>query len=72
MSNDERPQSGFAAFLPPEYQGEFSREWIMGLSPFDDQTCRQCWTVQGGQWIEVGDRPFDESSLTCDVRYRLV
>jgi hypothetical protein len=27
---------GVMAFLPKEYQGEFSREWIMGLSPFYD------------------------------------
>ena len=25
------PPSGFLAFLPKEYQGEFSRDWILGL-----------------------------------------
>jgi hypothetical protein len=64
--------SGFMAFLPQEYRGEFSRDWIMGLSPFFDQTCSQCFTVRQGQWIGLGRAEFDEQSLKCEVRYRLV
>lgn len=64
--------SGFMAFLPQEYRGEFSRDWIMGLSPFFDQTCSQCFTVRQGQWIGLGRAEFDEQSLKCEARYRLV
>ncbi|MBA5870770.1 MAG: hypothetical protein GDA68_12360 [Nitrospira sp. CR2.1] len=65
------PPSGFLAFLPKEYQGEFSRDWILGISPFSDQTCRQCFTVQQGQWIGVRAVEFDERDLTCETRVRL-
>jgi hypothetical protein len=71
---DERVSipSGFMAFLPQEYRGEFSRDWIMGLSPFFDQTCSQCFMVSQGQWIGLGRAEFDEQSLKCEARYRLV
>ncbi|MBA5867321.1 MAG: hypothetical protein GDA67_11580 [Nitrospira sp. CR1.3] len=72
---NDRPQSvqsGFTAFLPQEYQGEFSPDWIMGLSPLYDQTCAQCFTVRQGTWIGLGKREFDESALTCDFGYRLL
>lgn len=72
MSECSTPPSGFMAFLPKEYQGEFSREWIMGLSPFYDQTCAQCFTVQRGKWIGLGPQEFDESALKCEARYGLV
>ncbi len=68
----ESASSGFMAFLPKEYQGEFSREWIMGLSPFYDQTCAQCFTVQQGKWIGLGPPSFDEAALKCEARFRLV
>jgi hypothetical protein len=71
MSEFSTPPSGFMAFLPKEYQGEFSREWIMGLSPFYDQTCAQCFTVQQGKWIGLGQE-FDGSALRCEARYGLV
>jgi hypothetical protein len=60
------------AFLPKEYQGEFSREWIMGLSPFYDQTCAQCFTVKHGKWVGFGTQEFDASALKCEARYGLV
>ena len=72
MSECSTPPSGFMAFLPKEYQGEFSREWIMGLSPFYDQTCAQCLTVQRGQWVGLGSQEFDERALKCEARYGLV
>ena len=73
MADEPTPMpSGFMAFLPQEYQGEFSRDWIMGLSPFFDQTCSQCFTVRQGQWIGLGREEFNEQSLKCEVRYRLV
>jgi hypothetical protein len=72
MSESSTPPSGFMAFLPKEYQGDFSREWIMGLSPFYDQTCALCFTVQQGKWIGVGSQEFDERALKCEARYRLV
>lgn len=61
------PTSSFLAFLPKEYQGEFSREWTMGLSPFYDQTCAQCFTVQQGKWVSVEPRKLDEHALKCEV-----
>lgn len=64
--------SGFLAFLPQEYQGEFSRDWIMGLSPFVDQTCAQCFTVRQGEWVGLAREEFNEQSLKCEVRYRLI
>ena len=66
------PPSGFLAFLPKEYQGEFSRDWILGLSPFSDQTCRQCFTVQQNQWIRVGTEEFDEQDLKCETWFQSV
>ncbi len=66
------PPSGFLAFLPKEYQGEFSRDWILGLSPLSDQTCRQCFTVQQSQWIRVGTEEFDEQDLKCETWFRSV
>lgn len=72
MSGLVTPPSGFMAFLPKEYQGEFSRDWIMGLSPFYDQTCSQCFTVQQGRWITVKPQEFDESALKCEARERLM
>ncbi len=66
------PPSGFLAFLPKEYQGEFSRDWILGLSPFSDQTCRQCFAVQQSQWIRVGTEEFDERDLKCETWVRSV
>lgn len=72
MSELSTPPSGFMDFLPKEYQGEFAREWIMGLSPFYDQTCAQCFTVQRGRWVGFGSQTFDESELKCEARYGLV
>jgi hypothetical protein len=68
----EYPTSSFLAFLPKEYQGEFSLDWIMGLSPFYDQTCSQCFTVQQGKWIGLGPREFEEIALKCEAREGLV
>ena len=62
------PPSGFLAFLPKEYQGEFSRDWILGLSPFSDQTCRQCFTVLQGQWIGMRAGECEERDFTCEKR----
>ncbi len=62
------PPSGFLAFLPQEYQGEFSREWILGLSPFSDQTCRRCFTVQQGTWVGIGVGECEERDFTCEKR----
>ncbi|MCS6327305.1 MAG: hypothetical protein H8K06_09495 [Nitrospira sp.] len=62
------PPSGFIAFLPKEYQGEFSRDWILGLSPFSDPTCRQCFTVQQWTWIGMGPRECEERDFTCEKR----
>jgi hypothetical protein len=64
--------SSFLAFLPKEYQGEFSRDWIMGLSPFEDQTCIQCFTVHQGKWVSVEPRKIDEQALKCEVWNRRV
>ena len=66
MSDDSTPQSGFAAFLPAEYRGEFSRDWLMGLSPFSDDTCTACYSVQRGQWVTFGPQLLDESQLRCE------
>ena len=66
------PPSGFLAFLPKEYQGEFSRDWILGLSPFSDQTCRRCFPVQQSQWIRVGTEEFDEQDLKCELWFQSV
>lgn len=71
MSDLVTPPSGFMTFLPKEYQGKFSRDWIMGLSPFYDQTCARCFTVQQGQWISVKPQELDESALKCEARERL-
>jgi len=60
------PRSGFAAFLPREYRGDFSRDWVMGLSPFEDLTCASCYSVQQGQWVSFGERPADERLLKCE------
>jgi len=72
LSKAVTPLSGFIAFLPLEYQGEFSRDWIMGLSPFDDQTCAQCFTVRQGKWMRWDSQVFDESVLKCEMRSGLV
>ena len=72
MSEFSTPPSGFMAFLPKEYQGEFSRDWTMGLSPFYDQTCAQCFTVQQGRWISLETQEFDERALKCEARDRLI
>jgi len=61
-------RSSFQVFLPKEYREEFSREWLMGLSPFYDQTCAQCFTVQQGKRIGLGPQEFDEASLRCEAR----
>ena len=66
MKEETTPLSGFAAFLPPEYRGEFSYEWLMGLSPFSDNTCVSCYSVQQGKWVSFGERPVDERSLKCE------
>jgi hypothetical protein len=58
--------TGFAAFLPPDYQGGFSSEWLMGLSPFDDRTCVSCYSVQQEQWVTVGPREAEERILKCE------
>lgn len=60
------PISGFAAFLPPEYRGDFSPEWLAGLSPFTDNTCAGCYAVQGGEWVSFGGKPIEELSLACE------
>ncbi len=72
MSEFSIPPSGFMAFLPKEYQGEFSRDWTMGLSPLYDQTCAQCFTVQQGRWISLETQEFDERALKCEARDRLM
>lgn len=72
MSERSTPPSGFMAFLPKEYQGEFSGEWIMGLSPFYDQSCARCFTVRQGRWVGFGSQEFDESALKCEARDGLV
>lgn len=66
MNDETTPLSGFAAFLPPEYCGEFLYEWLMGLSPFSDNTCVSCYSVQQGQWVRFGERPADERLLKCE------
>jgi len=66
MNDETTPLSGFTSFLPPEYRGEFSYEWLMGLSPFSDNTCGSCYSVQQGQWVSFGERPADERSLKCE------
>lgn len=71
MTEPAAPSSGFMAFLPKEYQGEFSCDWIMGLSPFYDQTCARCFTVRQGKWIGLGSQEFDESTLKCEARHRV-
>lgn len=50
---------------PKEYQGEFSRDWILGLSPFYDQTCAQCFTVRQGKWIGLEPQEISEDALKC-------
>ncbi len=62
------PPSGFLAFLPQEYQGEFSRDWILGLSPFSDQTCRRCFTVLQGTLVGRGAGECEERDFTCEKR----
>ena len=66
MKGTSIPVSGFAAFLPSEYRGEFSREWLMGLSPFSDDACATCYSVIQGAWVGVGDRSVDERALKCE------
>jgi hypothetical protein len=66
MKDSSAPVAGFAAFLPPEYRGEFSRDWLMGLSPFADDTCASCYSVQRGQWVRFGERAADERILKCE------
>lgn len=66
MNDSSTPVSGFAAFLPPEYRGEFSRDWLMGLSPFSDDTCVSCYSVRQGAWVSFGERPADEGWLKCE------
>ncbi len=68
MEQRKYPISSFMAFLPKGYQGEFSQDWIMGLSPFDDQTCARCFTVQQGKWIGLGPWEFEQSVLKCEAR----
>ncbi|TKB69489.1 MAG: hypothetical protein E8D47_00165 [Nitrospira sp.] len=60
------PESGFAAFLPSEYRGKFSRDWLMGLSPFEDNTCVSCYSVKQGQWVSFGLREGEERFLKCE------
>ena len=60
------PAAGFDVFLPAEYRGKFSREWLMGLSPFEDRTCGSCYSVQQGQWITFGPREAEERFLKCE------
>jgi hypothetical protein len=66
MNEASTPMSGFAAFLPPEYRGEFSREWLMGLSPFSDNTCMSCYSVRQGQWVSFGRRSAEGRLLKCE------
>lgn len=66
MSEFSTPPFGFMAFLPKEYQGEFSREWIVGLSPFEDHTCARCFSVRQGQWMSFGMREAEEGFLKCE------
>jgi hypothetical protein len=66
MNDETTPLSGFASLLPPEYRGEFSYEWLMGLSPFSDDTCVRCYSVRQGAWVSFGERPVDERSLKCE------
>lgn len=66
MNDSSAPVSGFAAFLPPEYRGEFSRDWLMGLSPFGDDTCVSCYAVQRGQWVCFGVQEAEERDFRCE------
>jgi hypothetical protein len=47
MNETSTPAFGLAAFLPPEYWGECSREWLMGLSPFSDDTYVSGYSARG-------------------------
>lgn len=58
--------TGFAAFLPLEYQDGFSIEWLMGLSPFEDRTCASCYSVRQGQWVSFGVKDVQEDQLKCE------
>ena len=60
------PISGFTAFLPEQYRGEFLQDWLMGLSPFGDNTCASCFSVRQGQWVSVGLREAEERFLKCE------
>ena len=57
--------SVFAAFLPQEYQSEFSPDWLMGLSPFEDRTCAFCYSVKDGKWVAFGPKKAEERLLVC-------
>jgi hypothetical protein len=50
--------TGFAAFLPADYQKGFSAEWLMGLSPFGDRPCATCYSVREGQWDKAEERSY--------------
>lgn len=58
--------SGFAAFLPAEYRGIFSPDWLIGLSPFEDRTCSSCFSVRQGEWVAFGPPKVDERFLICE------
>jgi hypothetical protein len=60
------PILGFAAFLPEQYRGKFSRDWLMGLSPFGDDTCATCISVRQGQWVSFGMREAEERFFKCE------
>jgi hypothetical protein len=60
------PVSGFASFLPEQYRGEFSQDWLMGLSPFEDNTCAVCFPVRQGQWVTFGMREAEEQFFKCE------
>ncbi len=61
-------RAAFQAFLPKEYQEGFSRDWLMGLSPFDDRTYGQCLTVLDGQWIGIRRPSVAAALLKCEAR----
>jgi hypothetical protein len=60
------PVSGFASFLPEQYRGEFSQDWLMGLSPFEDNSCATCFSVRRGQWVRFGVSNADKQIFQCE------
>ena len=58
--------TAFAAFLPPDYREGFSPEWIMGLSPFEDRTCANCYSVRDGHWVTFGPTNAEKRLFTCE------